>query len=159
MCIVTRQKEIIITSSNVPVIRSGFSNILFFLLFIAVIVVNRILNDFNVSLVPKALIILFICVVTLQIYCRSVSKIYFKDGSGIVIVGPIFESKIDASQIEKIDVYGIPSSMTIFLTIKMKKTRLPKWYFFIAVSTNCGSFEATRTRLTEISSEIVKSTR
>ena len=143
--------EIIITSSNVPVIRSGLSNILFFLCIIAVIFFNQILKELHVSLLPRLICILIICTAALAIYSRSVARIYFKDGRAVVIVRPVSETELEASQIKSIDVYGIPASMTIFLLVRMRKIKFPKWFFFVAVSTNCGSYGATFTKLKKLS--------
>ncbi len=48
MCDDAQQEEIIINKSNMPVVRSGFSNIIFFLLIIFLILINQILNDFDI---------------------------------------------------------------------------------------------------------------
>jgi hypothetical protein len=154
MVVTTQRTEIIVTSSNVPIIRSGFSNVIFFLLAVALIFVNQILNDFGVPPLIKTIIAIIICVVALKVYGRSVSKLYVKDGKNLVIVGPVSESMIDVSEIEKADVYGIPSSMTIFVIVKTKKANFPKWYFFVSVSTNCGSYAETKTRLTGLLGEL-----
>jgi len=155
MCDDSQQKEIIINSSNIPVIRSGFSNIIFLLLFIFLILLNQILNDFDIGIFLKMVVFLVICILTLKIYNCSIARIYIKNGKKLVLVGPVSQSTIDTSRIEKVEVYGIPSSMTIFITIKIKDTKLPKFYFFVSVSTNCGSYTDTKIRLMALF-EIIK---
>ncbi len=147
MCDDSQQKEIIINSSNIPVIRSGFSNIIFLLLFIFLILVNQILNDFDISFFLRMVIFLVVCILTLKIYSCSIARICIENGEKLVLVGPVSQSTIDVSKIEKVAVYGIPSSMTISIMIKIKDIKLPKFYFFIAVSTNCGSYADTKIRL------------
>lgn len=145
---------IVVSGSNVPVIRAGFSNILFLLLIIILILINQLFLGFNMSLFPRLLILFVICLVMLKVYNQSVSKLFLKDRTKLVIIGPFSESAFDSSEIELTRVYGIPSSMTIFIMIKKTTSVLPKFYFFVALSTNCGSYEDTKTRLQLLLKEI-----
>ena len=145
---------IIISNSNLPIIRAGFANIILLLLFIALILVNQMLNSFNVPLFFRALILLGVFLVMLKIYNHSVSRLFFKDGKSIVLVGPFCETVFDSSEIKATQVYGIPTSMTIFIMIKKTTSFVPKFYFFVALSTNHGSYTDTKTKLISLLKEI-----
>jgi hypothetical protein len=138
---------IIVNSSHLPIIRVGYSNIIFFLLAIALIFVNQILIEINSSVYIKFLILLAISSMTFKVYTHSVSRLYIKDNKSLVFVGPISKSIIDASKIRMTKVYGIPSSMTIFILIKKRGTAIPVFHFFIAVSTNYGSYLDAKRKL------------
>ena len=90
----------------------------------------------------------------LKVYNHSVSKLFLKNRTRLIIVGPFSESVFDSSEVELTKVYGIPSSMTIFVMIKKTTSVLPKFYFFVALSTNCGSYADTITRLKLLLKEI-----
>lgn len=145
---------IIISRSNVPIIRAGLSNIIFLLLLVTLVLVNQVLYDFDMRLFPRILILLGICLVILKAYNHSVSRLFIKDGKNLVLVGPFSESVFDSSTIEVASVYGIPSSMTIFIMIKKKTSALPRFYFFVAVSTNYGSYADTKTKLVSLLKEM-----
>ena len=131
---------IIVNSSQLPIIRAGYSNIIFLLLAVALILVNQILIDINSSVYIKTLVLLVTTIITFKVYTHSVSKLYIKDNKNLVFVGPISESIVDASKIKMTKVYGIPSSMTLLIKINKQGTVLPVFHYFIAVSTNCGSY-------------------
>ncbi|MBW1677775.1 MAG: hypothetical protein JRF57_16320 [Deltaproteobacteria bacterium] len=145
-----QHQDIIINSSGTPVLRSGFSNLIFVLLAIMLVFANQILNEFYITLLPKTVIFLIIIIVAFKIYGHSISRLTLKNGQKIVMVGPISKATIDISEIERAQVSGIPSSMIIFIELKMKNARLPKWYFFVAFSTNCGSYNDTKAKLVEL---------
>jgi hypothetical protein len=156
MHVTTQQEEIIISGSSVPVIRAGYSNIIFLLLPITLILVNQLLNEFNTTIFPRTIILLIILIIVLKVYTHSVSRLYIKEGKTLVIVGPIFESTIDSSEIKMTKVYGIPSSMTIFFVIKKANVTLPKFYFFVAVSTNYGPYKSTKLKLVSLLRELLQ---
>jgi hypothetical protein len=146
----SQKKEIYLCVSRVPIIRSGYANLIFFLSFIALLLVNYIPTEYELPLLFKVLISIFICIVTLKAYACSVSRIFLTNENELVIEGPVSESTFNTSLIEKAEVYGIPSSMAIFFILKFNNLRFPKFFFFVAVSTNCGSYSATKECLTEL---------
>lgn len=145
---------IIISRSNVPIIRAGFSNIIFLFLIIALILVNQMIYDINIPLFYRLLILLGVLLVILKIYNHSVSRLFLKDEKSIVLVGPFSETVFDSSEIKATQVYGIPSSMTIFIMIKKTASFFPKFYFFVALSTNYGSYTDTKTKLISLLKEV-----
>jgi hypothetical protein len=136
--------EIIFCDSTVPVIRGGISNVLFLVLFAAIIGLNQSLKDLDADDILRILSVSFLCLLTMRVYVSSVSRLYVKNGNKLVLVNPIRESVITISEIEKTQVSGIPSSMIILLTMKCKTRKLPRFHFMIAVSTNLGGYEDTR---------------
>jgi len=142
-----KQEGLTISRSDVPVIRVGFANIIFLLLFFGLILINQALNDFGIDIFIKEIILLCFCLATLKVYTHSISKIIIKDQKKLVIVGPFSNTEIDSAEIYRTTVYGIPSSMTIFLKVKKKLSFLPSVYFFVAVSTNYGSYADTKKKL------------
>ncbi|KJS28277.1 MAG: hypothetical protein VR64_19705 [Desulfatitalea sp. BRH_c12] len=112
------QEGLAISSSDVPVIRVGFANIIFLLLLFGLILINQALNDFGIDIYIKEIILLCFCLATLKVYTHSISKIIIKDQKTLVIVGPFSNTEIDSAEIIRTTVYGIPSSMTIFLRLK-----------------------------------------
>lgn len=147
MYVNTDKNAIIVNSSHLPVIRAGYSNIIFLLLAIALILANQILVDLNIAIYSRILVFLIICFVTLKVYTHSVSRLYIKDKKSLVFIGPISKSIIDASKIKMTTVYGIPSSMILFIRIQKKDVAFPIFYFFVAVSTNYGSYKDTKIKL------------
>lgn len=148
-----KQEGMVICSSDAPVIRVGFSNIIFLLFFVGLILINQVLNDFGINIFVKGTILLCFCLATLKVYTHSVSKIYIKDGIKIVIVGPFSDTEIDLVEIIRAKVYGIPSSMTIFLEVKRKMKFLPSFYYFVSTSTNYGPYADTRIKLISLLKE------
>ncbi|MFH1673858.1 MAG: hypothetical protein ABIF87_10610 [Pseudomonadota bacterium] len=149
-----KREGLIVSSSNVPVIRAGYSNIILLLLLVMLVLINQVLNDFGMALFPRGLILLGLCLVILKVYTHSVSRIFINDGKTLVLVGPFSESKINAGEIVETKVYGIPSSMTIFLKIKRKASTLPVFYFFVAASTSYGTYANTKTKLLSLLGEL-----
>ena len=147
MYVNTDKDAIIVNSSHLPVIRAGYSNIIFLLLAIALILANQILVDLNIAIYLRILVFLIICFVTLKVYTHSVSRLYIKDKKSLVFIGPICKSIINASKIKMTTVYGIPSSMILFIRIQKKDVAFPIFYFFVAVSTNYGSYKDTKIKL------------
>lgn len=147
MTINSDKDAIIVNSSYVPVIRAGYFNIIFLLLAFALILANQILIDLNFGLYARLLVLLIIFFVTLKIYNHSVSRLYIENDNNLIVIGPFFKSTIDASKIKATKVYGIPSSMTIFFQIKINDAKFPVIYFFIAISTNQGSYKDTKLKL------------
>lgn len=152
-----KHKEIVISASNTPVIRAGFSNLLFLFLIVILILVNHMLYSFNISLFLRLLFLFAICLMMLKVYNHSVSKLFLKDKSSLILVGPFSKTIFDSSEIELTEVYGIPSSMTIFIMIKKKTSVLSKFFFFVALSTSCGSYADTKKRLELLLKEIEQS--
>ena len=150
MTINSDKDAIIVNISHVPVIRAGYFNVIFLLLAFALILANQILIDLNVAVYTRLLVLLIICLVTLKVYNHSVSKLYLKNNNSLIVIGPFFTSIIPASKIEATKVYGIPSSMTIFLQIKRNDAKFPVIYFFIAISTNQGSYKDTKLKLVSL---------
>lgn len=145
-----QQREIIINSSEIPILRAGLSNIILFLLLISLIYTNQLLNEISLTLLPKIVIFLIIIIVTLKVYSNSISRLSVKDGNQLIIVGPISKTTIDTSKIVKTDISGIPSSMIILVMFKMKNATLPKCYFFVALSTSCGSYSDSKKELADL---------
>jgi hypothetical protein len=137
---------IIINSNQLPIIRAGYANIIFLLLAVVLILANQILVDFSSAIVLRILVLLAIFILILKIYTHSLSRIYV-DEKNLVFIRPISKSIIDTTRIMKTKVYGIPSSMTIFIQIKKRGELLPLLYFFVATSTNCGSYMDTKAKL------------
>ena len=142
-----KQEALIVSSSNTPIIRAEFSNFILFLLFIGLIFINKVLIDFGFNFYLKFLILLGVCLIAFSIYNQSISRLHIKDEEELIITGPLFKSIFKLSEIEKVEVYGIPSSMTIFVTIKKKNSLIPKFYYFIAISTNYGAYADTKDKL------------
>ncbi len=151
-----KQEGMAISSCDVPVIRVGFSNIIFLLFFIGLILINQVLNDYGVNIFVKGIILFCFCLSTLKVYTHSVSKIYIKDRKTIVIVGPFSDTKIELVEIIGVKIYGIPSSMTIFLEVKRKMYFLPSFYYFVSTSTNYGPYADTRIKLISLLKEATK---
>jgi hypothetical protein len=147
MHINTDKDAIIVNSSHLPVIRAGYSNIIFLLFAIALILANQVLVDLNTAIYSKIIVFLVMCYVALKLYTHSVSRLYIKDKKSLVFIGPISKSIIDVSKIKMTKVYGIPSSMTMLIQVKKKDAAIPIFYFFVAISTNCGSFMDTKIKL------------
>jgi len=74
-------------------------------------------------------------------------KFFIKDGKTLVIICACSGTEIGIDEIIETNIYGIPSSMTIFLKVRKKSSFLPKFYFFVASSTNYGSYADTRSKL------------
>ena len=146
--------EIVINRSSVPIIRAGFSNIIFFLAIVASILLNQAMKDFDISLLLRTIAVMLVCLGTIRIYSCSLAKILIRDSKTLVLISPVSEILIDASKIERSKVTGIPSCLTTFILIKMRKSRFPNFYFFVAVSTNHGPYEETMIKLTAMLREL-----
>jgi hypothetical protein len=149
-----KQEGIIVGNSNYPVIRAGYANILFLLLIVWSILIYQAMNELNINLIVKGIILSVFLLATLKVYSHSISKLFTKDGMILVIVGPFSNIEIGSDEIVKTKVYGIQSSMTIFVKIQRKTKLLPSFYFFVAASTNYGSYANTRLKLISILSEL-----
>lgn len=145
-----QNQHIIVSNIEKPILRAGLSNIIFLLLIIFLISVNQILNEFFVNILLKSIIFLMIFIVTLKMYSHSISKIFVNNLGKLIVIGPISKTTIEISEIEKVEISGIPSSMIIFILLKMKNATLPKCFFIIALSTNCGSYSDTKAKLIEL---------
>jgi hypothetical protein len=149
----SKEKGMVVGSSDIKMIRVGFSNIIFIIFFVGLILLNQVLNDLNINILVKGIILLVFCLATLKVYTHSVSRIYINDGKTIVIVGPFSIVEIDLLEISKTKIYGIPSSMTIFLEIKRKMNFFPSFYYFVSTSTNYGPYNDTMIKLASMISE------
>ena len=123
------------------------------MLAIALILVNQIISDLNLTVYGRICVLLIICLVTLKLYKHSVSKLYITGTGSLVVIGPFSKSRIDTSKIKMARVYGIPSSMTILLKVKKIDAKLPAFFYFIAVSTNHGSYMDTKIKLLSLLEE------
>jgi hypothetical protein len=143
-----RQDEgLIISGNTTPLIRVGYSNIIFFLLPVWSILINQALRDLGAAPLIRGTVLLALCVAALKVYSHAVSRIAIRDGRTLVLVGPFAETEIDAADILKADVFGFSSCMTIVLEIRRKTASLPMYYYFVAVVTNYGAHAETRAEL------------
>jgi hypothetical protein len=142
-----KQEGLIVSSSDAPLIRAGYANLIFLLLAVGLILINQALIDFGIDKIIKGIMLVCFCLLMLKIYAHSVSKIFIKDGKALVVIGPFSRNEIGIDDILETKIYGIPSSMTLFIKVKKKSSPLPKFYFFVAVSTNYGSYADTRKKL------------
>jgi hypothetical protein len=149
-----KQDAIVVGSSNFPVIRAGYANIIFLLLIVGSVLINQAMNDLSINIVLKGITLSIFCLATLKAYTHSISKLFIKDGKTLVIVGPFSNSEIGTAEIVKTKVYGIQSSMTIFVKIKRKTKFLSSFYFFVAASTNYGSYTDTKLKLISLLKEL-----
>lgn len=135
--------EVIINNSNIPVIRAGYANFIFLLLVVGLILTNQALIDIGVIMALRLITLFLFCILMLKIYTQSISKILIKNEE-LIIVGPISQNVFRFDEMLDVKVYGLPTSMTIFVKIKEQATKLPKFFFFIAVSTNHGTYLNTK---------------
>lgn len=142
-----KQEGLIVCSSNIPLVRAGYANLIFLLLTAGLILINQALSDFGIIQTIRGTLLLGFCLLMLKTYTHSVSKIFIKDGKTLVIIGPFSGTEIGIDEIIETNIYGVPSSMTIFLKVRKKSSSLPKFYFFVAASTNYGSYADTRSKL------------
>jgi hypothetical protein len=142
-----KQEGLIVIRSDVPLVRAGYANLIFLLLAVGLVLINQALSDFGIAKVIKGIMLVGFCLLMLKIYTQSVSKILIKDRKALVIVGPLSRTEIWIDDILETKVFGISSSMTIIFKIRRKSSVIPKFYFFVAVSTNYGSYADTRKKL------------
>jgi len=145
-----KDKELKISGSTVPIIRAGFANIIFIVLFSFLVLLNQLLSDLSLSTLPRAILVILIIALAIKIYLHSVSRFYIREDGSFVIVGPLFEKRIHLLNVAKTKIYGMPTSMTIVLMIKTKNSLLPSFFFFVAISNFLGPFNETKEKLASI---------
>ncbi len=145
-----KQEDLIVSNSNVPLIRAGYANIIFLLLIIGLILIKQALSAFQIPAYVQWLLLSNYCLMILISYIHSISRISIKDKKTLVLTTPFSATKINNSEIDNAKVFAIPSSMTIILKIRRKTSALPEFYYFIAASTNYGSYADTRTKLVSL---------
>lgn len=143
-------EEILVYSSELPVLRGGLYNLIFLLLLIFLIYANQIMSALSMTVMVRLVVFVVCVLVSLILYSHCVTKLSVESAGNLVIVSPISKRSIIVSEIRKTEIFGIPASASIFVLLKIENARLPKWFFLLALSTNCGSYRDTKSKLTQI---------
>ena len=142
-----KQEGLIVSGSDVPVLRAGWSNIILFVLLVWSVLINQVLKDIGIAPFVRGVVVLGLCLAGLKVYSHSVSRIFIKNGKTLVLIGPLAATEIDADDILETDVSGIPSSSTVLLKVKRRTSLLPTFYYFATFVTNYGGYDDTRAKL------------
>ena len=138
------RSALIITHTDIPLIRAGMANLLIFILVIWIKIGVELIREFEVPYFGSLLLLLTVAYFLRQ-YFSTVSKILFYEGR-LSIVGTINTKSFDVNKIEKIKIAASPSSYNAFISIKVKlKNRfLPMYFNFVVIkNTSFGKFEKT----------------
>lgn len=142
-----QQEGLIVSGSTNPLVRAGYANLIFFLLFVFSLLINEALGGLGATASLRGLVILALCLVGLRAYSHAAARIAVKNGDTLVVVGPFGETQIRAADIVEAEVWGYPLCMMTVVKIRRKTARFPSYYHFTAVATNWGAQAETQTRL------------
>ncbi len=144
--------ELRITKSEVPILRAGSGNTWIVISFISGCMVNAVLSDYSFSLVLRMIFTPIPSAFFLFLYSRSLVKMLVTDDSMILIL-PIWSTRINLKTIEYFHVYGLVSSQYIVLKIKQTTRDYPRYFHFVAVNTSLGSYSSTKLKLEQMVKE------
>lgn len=134
--------QIIITKSELPILRGGFANCLFFIIFVWVMIGIELIKEFNVPIIGSILLFL-VLVYFIRNYLSFSSKIFFSKRR-IKVIKSIGTINIDVASIERIKISGSSMNESIFLKLKLKQRYWPISLSIIPFDeTNIGNYRDT----------------
>ena len=110
---------------------------------------NLVLLEIHIGIYLRVIIVIVFILLIIKIYLHSIARLFIRNRDTIVIVGPLKETEIKLSEVDKITISGGRSGFFIGIEIKMKNKKIPRMYHFPAFQTNYGLYKDTK-------SEIVK---
>ncbi|GEM_PF-2875558 len=142
------EEGLIVTDGEVPVLRAGYANMLWFCTLVASVLLNQVLKDVGAAPFIRGVAVTALCVAAWKMYNQYVSRIFIKDGSTLVIVGPLAETHVHADDIVATDVSVHASAFTVVLKVTRRGSLFPAFcYFVVAPVTNYGGCADSGTRL------------
>ncbi len=136
------KENIQVSNSQVRFIRVSYANILMFISFICLVLVNQVMIDFGVQSFVRIISLIALTLFWVKLYLSCIGSIQF-DKEKIIYTNAIRKKSIPLSSIVNIHLYTVPSSVTIVLQIKSINKLLPKMLILTSPSTNVGNFKDT----------------
>ncbi len=143
-------ETLIVSNSNVPIVRAGYANLIWLLLPIALVLLDQGLEDLKAGPGARVLLLAGLCLMALTNYLHALSAISVSDDNTLTLVRPVSSTRIPISSIDHVTLYSLPASMFIYLKVKKKASRLPSFFFFVAASTSSGGFADTERKLGDL---------
>lgn len=140
-----------ISKNNKIFFRVKYANALFIIAFAYLILANKLLEQFEVSMLIKFFSLLVFGFIWLKLYLCCVSDIDFGENQ-IIYTNAVCTRSIPLNKIEKASLYSIKSSSCLIIFIRLEDKTLPKVLALTSPSTNVGNFSDT---LKEIQGEIL----
>ena len=141
--------EIIITKSSLPLIRVGWPNFIFLFLLIFTFMSVQIFNNFSIAIYLRAIIFVSVYGLLILWYLRSVSRIQLKNKS-LIFTKAIGRTTIKLENIEKIKVKHYSSFAMLTVSVKIKQSFFPTFFYFVTYYTNVGWLKETKLNLEEM---------
>ena len=130
--------ELVINDSATKVVRAGFGNMVIPLSFVALVLLNQLLLDLNVSIYFRSIVTLFVLVFFVKLYLSNISKISIDEHS-LNFTTPLDVKSIRKNEIKSIKIYPIRVNRTVVLFVWNSNKMLPTIYSFVTVNsfTSC----------------------
>jgi hypothetical protein len=138
---------LVVSSATVPVLRGGFANYILLLLGVGVVLGNRALIDAGTPGWLRWMGLVAFASLALKTYLCAVARLYVRGGRTLVLVSPVSERTIEASEIVSIRVFGLSPWKLICVSVRTTSSRWPTVGHFVANATNRGSYSETKAHL------------
>lgn len=137
-----QQKEIIVSTSNIPIIRAGYANSIIFIAYSWSALIWQFMTYIGTLYIAKWFALIIGFYLFIFIYNRALSKIIINENY-LVMEHPLSRSNICWNVVREVKVLDFPPSLTVILRIKYVNRSLPKFYYFVSPSTSAGSYNDT----------------
>lgn len=150
MAILSNADSLVVSPSETPIVRAGYANAILVPLVAGLILSNQALSDVGAPPWIRAIVLVGIFLAALWLYSHSMSRICVGSGPALHLVTPFFKVEMPCDEIVSARVLGIPSSMTLIVSLKLRLPARRRFYYCIAPHTDAGTYAASRQRLTEL---------
>lgn len=134
-------------SDNI-VIGGGFNKILLLISICFSILIYQFVFELFQSKLFGCISALLVLAIFIFLYSRNICRIEIHEKK-IVFYKSFKVAEIDFIDINKISVYSIPNSLTIYILVSIKDRFFPLMFYFVSLNTSIGNFDVTEEKLKE----------
>jgi hypothetical protein len=145
----TAKSQLVITQTELPVLRAGWGNIFIFVMIVWSVLIWEAAQDFHRHIIGGVLLVSFnVCM--LYGYLNFVAKVFFYENK-IKFITTLRTTDIFVRESRKVRLGLAPLNSSTTIRIKLKDKFFPKSFRFVVMeSTNMGSYRKTLDTIEQI---------